>query len=133
MFNIDTQNLSNKELLDRLEKLKKLNRDTDITIGFSIGCIVSVIVIILVLTIFWGIRMTKTIMIGNTTIMGEDIDIIGVNEVYDMGGNQHTYSVEIQITRKIINDNGYVDIIYKNDIYPCSEDEYDTFKEMLYG
>jgi hypothetical protein len=77
--------------------------------------------------------MTKTVIIGNSLITAEDISIVGVNKVFDIICNQYIHSVEIQTTRKIINNDGYVDIIYRNDVYPCSEDEYDTFKEKLYG
>ena len=75
----------------------------------------------------------ETITIGNTTITAEDIGIVGVNKMYDINCNQYIHSVEIQTTRKIVNDNGYIDVIHHNVIHPCSIDEYDKFKEMLYG
>lgn len=77
--------------------------------------------------------MNKTTMhIGNTTITSQDITIIGVNKIFDIGYNQYIHSVDIQTTNQIINkDTGYINIIYYNHTYLCSPDEYEKYKRIL--
>jgi hypothetical protein len=74
----------------------------------------------------------KTLTIGNSTITSQDIAIIGVDKIFDIGCNQYIHSVDIQTASNIVNeDTGCIDVVYNNYTYPCAPDEYEKYKHIL--